>query len=182
MNFISTEMIDASEPSVRDGLRMKWISRKLLADKTEVFSKFSSYPNAEMENSTLCKDEECTSNTDKLENEKILLEKRGKFEDLLNVYVQRLIDMIRDETMDGGVPLENHTDIAFNRLEWLEKSYNSEKVQQLKERNFQKLTFLEQKDAMMDLLLWFRNVFPYYYDRCEHRGASHRLDTTSGVT
>mmetsp|Transcript_9277 Transcript_9277/g.17477 ORF Transcript_9277/g.17477 Transcript_9277/m.17477 type:complete len:597 (+) Transcript_9277:208-1998(+) len=182
MNFISTETIDASEPSVRDRLRMKWISRKLLVDKTEVFSKFSSsYQNTELENSALCKDKECMSTSDKQEQERIVWEKRGKFEDLLKGYVQRIIDIIRDETRDRGASLETYKSIPFNLVDWLEKSYDSEKVQQLKERNFRQLAILEQKEAMMDLLQWFRTMFPYYYDRCEHCGASYRLDATSEV-
>lgn len=167
MNFVSTEMIDPLGPIDKDRLRMKWIERKLIVDKTEVFSKCQ---NVEMENSSVCPEEE-GSVTKKQDQEKIVLERRRKFEDLLKVYVQRLTDIIKDEVM-----------VPFDLVEWLETFYDSEKVQQLKETNFRKLTFIEQKEAMMQLLRWFRTVFPYYYDECEHCGASYRTETTSGGT
>lgn len=177
MNFISTDMIDVSESIARDGLRTKWVARKLLVDKTDVFSKFSSCRNVELENKILCGNKEEESLANKNKHDRIVLEKGGKFEDLLKLYVHRLIDILRDEIVDGAPD-----DEKFSLVEWLENSYDSEKVDQLKEANFRKLTLAEKKEAMMQLLVWFRTMFPYYYDKCEHCGISYRNDMTSGLT
>ena len=122
--------------------------------------------------------------------------KRGGFEDLLKNYVGRLADILKDELKDGqhqhqhqyytstntntGDDGQSNVQLQqvqkFHLLEWLNDNYGNDATERLLVSNLQELPVQEQNEALLHLLHWFRDRFPYYYDQCEHCGASYRED------
>lgn len=80
------------------------------------------------------------------------------FPDLLALYTERVWGFYHHE----GPFLE----------QWLEAQYPD--WRQLRADSMEHLGFLEQKTLLKDFLERFRSDLPYFYDRCEHCGASQR--------
>jgi len=179
MQYVTSKRIDASNTFVRNHLRKEWFARRLIVDRTEVLSKYPSDNDDEQDEvdaeSRMSNDEgaiEIDGNGTGL--------KRGGFEDLLLGYVGRLVDILKDEMEDGSPTMKDcrgHGPISsFHLLEWLTANYGKDVTQRLIASNLQKLPLEEQNEALLHLLHWFRERFPYYHDRCEECGASYRAD------
>lgn len=91
--------------------------------------------------------------------------KRGGFEDLLHLYTERMAAILQDEESS-----------SFSLLHWLQDHYGVERTQDLLVENLQEQTETEQLARFKTFLEWFRERFPYYYDRCGHCGASLKDD------
>lgn len=90
--------------------------------------------------------------------------KRGGFYDYLHMYVDRFGAIVKDG--QGNTTLQN------NFLRFLEKDYGSLNVQKLNFEFFTKQTRETQLEILQHFLIWFKNRFPYYYDRCNSCGFS----------
>lgn len=187
-NFISSRMIHASDPLVKDGLRKEWFARKLLVDRTEVLSVLSSNSDGENNVGTSSSDGSAGNIAWNLQaRENVTLRKKRKLEDVLKGYVHRLMDIIQDEVNDVRHDARNKnrtksTYRPFNLFSWLEQTYDQPSINRLLASNFHEMAITDQKESMAQLLQWFREMFPYYYDKCHHCGASYREDSTSHST
>jgi DNA-directed RNA polymerase subunit RPC12/RpoP len=95
-------------------------------------------------------------------------QKRGGFGDLLHLYTQRLLSILKDEQEDKR-----------SMIRWLERSYGREATNSIQASELDKLAPEEQMSRLRDFLQWFRGEFPYYYDRCSQCGASVREDVAN---
>ena len=175
MHYVSSKEISTHCKEIRNHLRNEWFQRRLICDRTEVLAVYpSDSADGEMENDD---DKDGTA-------KKKYKKKRGGFEDLLTSYVDRLVGILHDEMEDGiSNTLPNSTSLkddasvnTFNLQSWLENEYGKHRTNKLLIHNFEKLSLEQQRNAMLHLLQWFREKFPYYYDRCGECGASYRDD------
>ena len=167
-NFISTEEIHNFDSTVRTELRRLWHARQLLTDRTEVLSFYPSDRGSQKESDK----NPHSSSTNNINNVAGDGSKRGGFSDLLTVHAERLLAIIQDENEE-----KSHGENLL--VEWIETNYGMYETQELKAEKF-----LARPESIQFLILqkfldWFRQKFPYYYDRCDQCGASAREDESS---
>lgn len=138
----------------REEWRQLWRERRLVSDRTELLAV---YPSDTTERSNNNVPEENTTH------------KRGGFTDLVHLYSERLLGILRDEDEIGQDYL----------LQWLTREYGQEETLQLQGSQFSNLSQEDQLKRLKHFLEWFRNNFPYFYDRCDACGASIREDKSS---
>jgi len=88
------------------------------------------------------------------------------FSHLLRLYTDRMVSMLSDERLD------NET-----LLKYLQLNYGFHQTLELEASTLHKLSGEQQLQSLQQFLHWFRDQFPYYYDRCSHCGASVREES-----
>lgn len=173
---ISTQQINVDSTRLRQQLRQEWIARRLISDRTELLASYES-DSGGVDESNKDDDEKAvetgTSST---------TPKRGNFNDLLTVYSNRLVSMLKEEKNDLSCLL-SPDDISSapispvrTTIPWLEKAYGKDETRRLKQTNISKVSQKEKRGRMQHFLDWFRTYFPYYYDRCDACGSSFKED------
>ena len=178
--YLSSRTIRASDPNVRMDLRDLWFSRMLICDRTEVLAVYPSEKRTRTR--TNAKKEVKDSIADKSVTKKKV--KRGGFEDLLTLYCERLVGILKDESNDSNdndkersQSQAEDSSSSFHMRTWVEDNYGKRRTEQLRIETFKKLPFIQQKNALLHLLHWFKENYPYYYDKCDECGASYRDDS-----
>jgi hypothetical protein len=138
-SYCLAEEEDEEERSLREEWRSLWKDARLLTGRTEILTVYPS-------------------------DAALRARKRGSFSDLLHLYTERLIGILRDEQEPGQLKL------------WLQEHYGVEPTNQIVAHQLRQLPIQEQKDNLKHFLEYFRSSFPYYYDRCGACGASMRED------
>ena len=64
----------------------------------------------------------------------------------------------------------------FDLLSWLQNSYGIKETNELHINTFKRKEEKDQMYVLQHFLHWFRDSFPYYYDRCDTCHASYRED------
>ena len=162
---------------LRDEWRTLWKEGRLLTDRTELLAV---YPSDSLVGSGNSNNE----NGHHHNNNDAAARKRGGFADLLHLYTDRLVAVLRDEQEDAVRLLDqsnNKSIPAGGRLivEWLEGNYGKAETDALHHDNFRLLSDTEQLAKLKHFLEWFRSLFPYYYDRCGSCGASIKEDSAA---
>ena len=142
---------------VRQEWRTLWKNRQLLTDRTELLAVYPS-DNQEVNNGNSRK------------------AKRGGFADLLHLYTERLIAILRDEQEDLELAVHSDRKEGSMLLDWLRKHYGEERTEKLIGSHFRGMDEKQQLENLKHFLEWFRSQFPYYYDRCGVCGASMKED------
>ncbi|CAB9527779.1 (N-acetyl-beta-glucosaminyl)asparagine amidase [Seminavis robusta] len=95
--------------------------------------------------------------------------KRGSFDDKLLFQVERFEEILQDER--EATPSQS-------LLAWLKENYGEKHTLNLQADRYYGGEFSaeEQLKTLQHFLDWFRSLFPYYYDRCVHCGASMKDD------
>jgi Transglutaminase-like superfamily len=180
----------AEHTQIRHHWRKLWNQRQLITDRTELLAVYHS------EN-----EDEQPSLTNNSDNPKATHKgKRGGFRDLLDLYANRLVAILQDEQHDERTPLDIRYRSSLVRtqqrnrygqllatdndskndhrilVKWLEDNYGMSETLMLQARRFRTLPVPAQLELMRHFLHWFRNHFPYYYDRCDGCGASQKDD------
>jgi hypothetical protein len=175
--------------AIRKHWRGLWKSRQLLTDRTELLAVYHSDQTKENNSS-----EKHASNK----------KRRGGFTDILNLYTNRLVAILRDEQQDEQTPLDERFPAALFRAQqknrygqpisdgslilrnnhkilvrWLEDNYGISETQMLQKSRLRSLPTNAQLAILSHFLRWFKNRFPYYYDRCDACGASRKDDLAS---
>ncbi len=166
-DFITSKRVKTSDAETRTDLRSMWFSRTLICDRTEVLAIYPSDSSKPKKAATV------NSNSKGDRKEK----KRGDFEDLLIVYCDRILGIMKDELNDDSEKASSKDSSSFHMKKWLEKNYGKRRVNKLLIHNFQKLSLDRQKNVFLHLLHWFKEKYPYYYDQCGACGASYREDS-----
>ena len=175
--------------TLRNQFRQYWFQRSFITDRTEVLAEYQSdkkQQQVEEEN----KDTDTVTTTSKAGQEQEGPYKRGGFNDLLHSFSKRFISILQDEedtqwiilptatTNDTGTSNHNihhHTTL----LDWLISDYGEKETKELLHTTFKTFESQEQIHRMQHFLTWFRNQFPYYYDRCNACGISFREEERS---
>lgn len=153
--------------SVRQEWRDLWKKRQLLTDRTELLAV---YPSDKTEKDNIDKSKAPAKT------------RRGGFTDLLFLYTERLLAILRDEHDERHGALPGFTSVVTNGdndsmlVSWLKENYGTEPTEQLQASNLNRLPEKEQLGQLKHFLEWFRSQFPYYYDRCGSCGASMKED------
>jgi hypothetical protein len=151
----TTTHVEASVTSARrKEWRDLWQEGRLLTERTEYLAVYPSDGGAAG----------ATTSSDRPSK------KRGGFGDLLHLYTQRLLSILKDEQEDKR-----------SMMRWLQRSYGREATNRLKASELDKYPASEQMSHLKDFLQWFRGEFPYYYDRCSQCGASIRDDVANNI-
>ena len=138
---------DVASRQVRSEWRELWKQERLISERTEVLALYPS------------EKEETKSNV-----------KRGGFSDHLQLYIERLLAILRDERELS----ESNT-----LVDWLSEHYGKDETQRLIATHFHAMPEKQQLSELKLFLEWFRSEFPYYYDRCSHCGSSVKEDTAA---
>ena len=157
----TTQVDAATAQSRREEWRKLWKQGHLLTERTEYLAVYPS------DNERLGKGNGKQNGI--LNKNASVLTKRGGFSDLLHLYTQRLLSFLRDEQED-----QHHA-----MIRWLQKEYGRAETARL--THLAEYPPSEQKAYWKEFLEWFRERFPYYYDRCSHCGASVREDVANNV-
>jgi len=147
--------------------RMLWERQRLITDRTEFLAV---YPSDVVVAATKTKHGKNNNNN----NNGAVVHKRGGFADLLHLYRERIVAILKDEKEDYRQ--------QRSLVTWLEQNYGHEKVDQLKAANFRHCSSSKQLSLLKEFLEWFRSTFPYYYDRCGTCGASLKEDPVPATT
>lgn len=155
---------------LRKWLRGQWKARWLVSERTESLSLYAS--DGETTATTTSK---TTNGASSVES------KRGGFGDLLTLYTERVLGIVQDE-LD-----QTNGDEDTSLLAWLERHYGVVQIAKLKGpgRNGIFWPFMKEADKLQEIQLflnWFREHFPYYYDRCDFCGSSERDEESAGTT
>jgi hypothetical protein len=162
---------------LRQEWRVLWKKRQLVTDRTELLAV---YPSDKAATAAAAS----TTDTDN-KVAQAAKHRRGGFADLLYLYTERLLSIIRDEQVEGNqnqtlsIP-SDHTEQQSSDesmlIDWLRTSYGKDLTEQLRAGNLGLLEETEQLGHLKHFLEWFRSQFPYYYDRCGTCGASMKED------
>lgn len=148
-----------NETSTRNLLRTLWKQGRLLTNSTEILAFYAS------NHSTISTNNNNLPSSPSKQKKKNS-NRRGSFLDYLYMYVDRFISILQDNPTSSV----NNNCIVKN---FLIKEYGAEKVMSLQKSNFYSLkTRQEQIAVLKPFLIWFRERFPYYYDRCDSCGIS----------
>jgi len=149
-----------NETSTRNLLRTLWKQGRLLTDSTEILAFYASNHSTSSSSSSN-KNPSSSFKQHKKKNSN----KRGSFLDYLYMYVDRFLSILQDSPS----PNNNNNCIVKH---FLLKEYG-ENIISLEKDNFYNLkTRQEQIDVLQPFLTWFKERFPYYYDRCDSCGIS----------
>lgn len=165
--YISINELPVLDSATRSELRKLWHARQLISDRTEVLSVYPSDRSQQDDknNNPILPDEGDSNVSDSNIQ-------RGGFSDLLTVHAERLVCIIQDEVED------ENSDSGKRRwlLEWLDVHYGKQETNEILAENLIYKSEHIQRLVFQNFLDWFRQTFPYYYDRCDHCGASARED------
>lgn len=175
-----------AECAIRNQWRDLWKAQQLITDRTELLAVYQS------DNDD---NEDANNGSAKIDPQR----RRGGFRDLLNLYANRLVAILEDEQHDEGTPpaIRYHSSLVRSRqtnrygqplaeetilqqndhrilVKWLEDNYGMSETLMLQASRFRSLPVPAQLELMHHFLEWFRNHFPYYYDRCDACGASQK--------
>ena len=193
---IATEDVDLRDSAVRERMRNLWQSgANIITDRTEFLAVYESERNG-------AGDEEDTDDSLGRASSAPSSPKRqrGDFADLLSMYVDRLVGIIVDEQDEEQAAAEkarqiqkmmqrNMTEaaemernlkdgVSGGLVGYLKREYGEVETDALVADNLlaSGRTKEEQYATMQKFLDWFRQRFPYYYDRCGNCGASAKED------
>ena len=193
---IATEDVDLRDSAVRKRMRNLWQSgANIITDRTEFLAVYESERNG-------AGDEEDTDDSLGRASSAPSSPKRqrGDFADLLSMYVDRLVGIIVDEQDEEQAAAEkarqiqkmmqrNMTEaaemernlkdgVSGGLVGYLKREYGEVETDALVADNLlaSGRTKEEQYATMQKFLDWFRQRFPYYYDRCGNCGASAKED------
>jgi hypothetical protein len=173
---------------LRQEWRALWKQRRLVTDRTELLAV---YPSDKAATAASTADSD-----NKVAQQVPPKHKRGGFADLLYLYTERLVSIIRDEHTEVGqqipVPaslqqnMNAVTDQGYGNdqdddeesmlMDWLKSTYGKNATERLRADHLGQLNETEQLAHWKHFLEWFRSQFPYYYDRCGTCGASLKED------
>ena len=155
---------------------------------------------------TIEKQKRCLENDDV--KDKANNRKRGGFDDLLRVHADRLVSLVFEEERDmklttGTLNEDNVVNVEgkqravsalyndvkcqessfvsndrINLVQWLQSTYGDQETSKLFFSNFSIMTEKEKMVTLQHFLYWFKEKFPYYYDRCDRCHASFREDNS----
>lgn len=187
-----------TECVVRKHWRVLWKSQRLLTDRTEILAVYKS---DKLKSNSGDEAAAEAAKSDDVTTQGIKKPKRGGFSDLLSLYTHRLVAILSDERRDERNPPEERHVASLIRvhqrdrfghsvtdenslfqtdhrilIKWLEDHYGVAETQMLQASRFRTLPVPTQLELMNHFLSWFRNHFPYYYDRCDACGASQKDD------
>ncbi|CAB9530358.1 (N-acetyl-beta-glucosaminyl)asparagine amidase [Seminavis robusta] len=196
-------LADGNHPSeegdCRQFWRRLWKERRLITDRTELLAVYQSDADDDLDGTDTATTTEANgiaSNNSRQQQHK----KRGGFRDLLDLYANRLVAILQDELHDErtppdaryrsslvrakqrnryGQPQDPSSDEQSDHrilVKWLEDHYGVSETLMLQASRFHTLPVPAQLELMHHFLQWFRNHFPYYYDRCDACGASQKDD------
>mmetsp|Transcript_53 Transcript_53/g.133 ORF Transcript_53/g.133 Transcript_53/m.133 type:complete len:589 (+) Transcript_53:244-2010(+) len=159
---VTTKTVQLDDGKIREELRRLWRSRCLISERTEPLAVYAS-------------DGAGAASSKHNKDGGDGVEKRGGFADLLTLYADRLAGIVADESeiVDDASNEENNSSNGF-LIDWLKKEYGEQKMEGLMADKLLELPVEEQLLKFQHFLGWFRSTFPYYYDRCDHCGASTR--------
>lgn len=173
---------------LRQEWRVLWKKRQLVTDRTELLAV---YPSDKAATLTAASTDVNGSDNEK-KADVAAKHKRGGFADLLYLYTERLVSIIRDEQVEANQTLnipasypteqqqqQQNTDDESMLMDWLRGTYGKDLTEQLRAGNLGLLNEKEQLGHLKHFLEWFRLQFPYYYDRCGTCGASMKEDNAS---
>jgi hypothetical protein len=189
-----------SSQELRQEWRALWKQRRLVTDRTELLAVYPS-DKAATSASASTTDGSGTDTDTKVAVSPSPKHKRGGFADLLYLYTERLVSIIRDEHTEIGQQIkllksdqqQENTNMNMNGvtdkdpdndqnqdesmlLDWLKSTYGKDATELLRAGNLGLLDETSQLAHWKHFLEWFRAQFPYYYDRCGTCGASMRED------
>lgn len=189
---IITEKVSLDEPTTRERMRELWRHEHLISDRTEFLAVYQS----ERSNGDESNDSDVLPDDDNADTEQ--KRKRGDFADLLSMYADRLISIIQDEAEEDAASEEkarrirdmmqrNMTEAAEMErrlvdgssgglIGYLKREYGDIEMEELRAESLLKRDREEQYAKLQQFLDWFRDRFPYYYDRCDACGASAKDD------
>ena len=193
---IATEDVDLRDSAVRERMRNLWQSgANIITDRTEFLAVYESERNgADDEEDTYDSLGRASSAPSSPKRQ------RGDFADLLSMYVDRLVGIIVDEQDEEQAAAEkarqiqkmmqrNMTEaaemernlkdgVSGGLVGYLKREYGEVETDALVADNLlaSGRTKEEQYATMQKFLDWFRQRFPYYYDRCGNCGASAKED------
>jgi hypothetical protein len=199
-SHMTTRPLDLENSTLREWMRAHWKKRLLVSERTEPLAVYESdmhdtANNAKHDGDTQRRQAPTTRLPeepqvyDGLQNNSSKKRRtRGGFRDLLSLYADRVLGIILDELEEAEICADQNLytssahsgvhDHATSMLSWLEQEYGEVKVARLKAgRTGMCWPFMnerDQLDEMQSFLDWFRDLFPYYYDRCSSCGASER--------
>ena len=192
---IMTEDIDLKDSAVRKRMRDLWQSSgaNIITDRTEFLAVYESERNG-MNN-------EDSGSADEISSAQLSLNRqRGDFADLLSMYADRLVGIIVDEldeeeasakkarqvqkmmqrNMTEAIEMERNLKggVSGGLVGYLQREYGDAETDALMADNLlaSGTTKDEQFAILQKFLDWFRQRFPYYYDRCGTCGASAKDD------
>jgi Transglutaminase-like superfamily len=166
---ITTEHIDMNHPNLgdkRDEWRDLWKARRLLTDRTEFLAVYQS-------------DKQDGEDSKGNKKEQGATTRRGGFVDLLHLYTERLLGILKDEEEDQGT--NGSASAVLGVRTWLEENYGQELTHGLMASQFQQLTEEEQLARLQHFADWFRSIMPYYYDKCGSCSASFKEESAAAV-
>lgn len=188
--YVHNSVANTVECAIKKNWRDLWNARQLLTDRTELLAVYQS-DNSKDDNGA--EETKSTSpNKSKQVEESKKLPKRGGFSDLLNLYTNRLVAILKDEESDERTPPDERYGSSLIRpknrnrmglpitdpklpyetdhrilIKWLEDNYGMSETLMLQARRFRTLPVPAQLELMNHFMHWFRGTFPYYYDRCD---------------
>ena len=190
-----TEDVDLRDSAVRKRMRDLWKSdASIITDRTEFLAVYESERSAGDDQETDDSVDEAPSPLSPSER------RRGDFADLLSMYVDRLVGIIVDEQDEEQAAAEkarqiqktmqhNMTEaaemernlkdgVSGGLVGYLRREYGEVETDSLVADNLlaSDRTKEEQYATLQKFLDWFRQRFPYYYDRCGTCGASAKED------
>ena len=152
-SFVTVSSLKVDNEAVRSQLRLVWKDARLITEKTDVLAMYQSdvIHNHEMKTST----------------------KRGGFADMIAVYTDRLISILKEEKEDD----KRHKHFL---LDWMRKEYGIQETNSLSFGNIRLTSENNQLQTLQHFLSFFRATFPYYHDRCAHCGKSTHDEPATG--
>ena len=190
---IVTEDVDLKDSAVRKRMRDLWHSgANIITDRTEFLAVYES--ESEHSDAVNLADEQSSTSSVTINRQ------RGDFADLLSMYAERLVGIIEDEKDEDAASTEkasriqkmmlrNMTEasvmernlndgVSGGLLGYLRREYGEAETDGLLAENLlaSGTTKEENYAQLQHFLDWFRDRFPYYYDRCSHCGASAKDD------
>jgi hypothetical protein len=169
-SHITTEHVDMNHPNLsdkRDEWRELWKARRLLTDRTEFLAVYHSDK----------QDGEDSRKGNK--KEQGATKRRGGFVDLLHLYTERLLGILKDEEEDLGTNGSASTVLGVRT--WLEENYGQDRTHGLMASQFRQLTEEEQLARLQHFADWFRSIMPYYYDKCGSCSASFKEESAAAA-
>lgn len=197
---IVTEDVDLKDSAVRKRMRDLWHSgANIITDRTEFLAVYES--ESEHESGGRVESDAVNAADEQSSTSSVTINRqRGDFADLLSMYAERLVGIIEDEKDEDAASAEkasriqkmmlrNMTEVSVMErnlkdgvsgglLGYLRREYGEAETDGLLAENLLASgTTKEEKYAQLQHFLdWFRDRFPYYYDRCSHCGASAKDD------
>ena len=192
---IMTEDVDLRDSAVRKRMRILWQSgTNIITDRTEFLAVYESERKGG-------DDEDIDDSASKVSSAPSSLKRqRGDFADLLSMYADRLVGIIVDEqdeelaaaekarqiqkimqrNMTEAAEMEHNLKdgVSGGLVGYLQREYGEVETDALMAKNLlaSGRTKEEQYATLQMFLDWFRQRFPYYYDRCGNCGASAKED------